>query len=209
MWKTLLTTLGAAVVGGIVTIVGAGLEFQSKDRELDIKLLEIALGILREKPENDQISGAREWAVDVLSKYSDVPVSDVAKSQLVKAPLTIGHYWAPKIDAAWNSMSLIIGAEAEFVTYPDRAADKSNANPFELLSSYGIGSYLVKTNKPMNVLRFDNQIKLTEQIPAGVCLRLSLESTTKTLFIDLSWRSEPTQMLSAYAAMYYIVECPS
>ena len=38
---------------------------------MDVKMVEIAVGILAKEP-TDPIKPVREWAVDVLSEYSDV-----------------------------------------------------------------------------------------------------------------------------------------
>ncbi|WP_282046548.1 hypothetical protein [Roseibium album] len=63
----ILATVPAMVGGGV--IVG-GIEYFSKNRELDIQLIEIGLSILRADPAEEQISPAREWAITLVEKHS-------------------------------------------------------------------------------------------------------------------------------------------
>jgi hypothetical protein len=52
---------------------GAGyLTFASKDQELKVHLVEIAIGILRADPKED-VTPARGWARDIIEKNSGVP----------------------------------------------------------------------------------------------------------------------------------------
>ena len=52
---------------------GAGyLTFASKDQELKVHLVEIAIGIRRADPKED-VTPARGWALDIIEKNSGVP----------------------------------------------------------------------------------------------------------------------------------------
>lgn len=55
--------------------VGAVLTYLSASRELDIRLVEIGVGILTSAPEKEKPAAGRSWAVDVMEKYSGVTFS--------------------------------------------------------------------------------------------------------------------------------------
>lgn len=68
-WKEWFIGLAGIVIGAASTVAVGGLEYYAKDREMDIRMIEIALDILREKPESE-IRAAREWAVDLIDSHS-------------------------------------------------------------------------------------------------------------------------------------------
>ena len=71
--------LVAAAIGGAVV---AYANLLITNREMDVKMVEIAVGILSQEPK-DSIAPAREWAVDVISYYAGpVRPSDAARSAL-------------------------------------------------------------------------------------------------------------------------------
>jgi hypothetical protein len=71
-----------ALIGFLGVIVGALLTYLVSAREADIKMIDIAVGLLKEDP-NGQLQPARNWAVDVISYYStDVELSSEAKDAL-------------------------------------------------------------------------------------------------------------------------------
>src|SRR5262245_17235027 len=59
---------------------------QAKNREMNIKMVEISLAILREDPEKSKIKAAREWAVDLIDHHSEVPIPPDARKALIEAP---------------------------------------------------------------------------------------------------------------------------
>ena len=68
----LKAAIGGAV-GGVFVLLAAvatgWFSFASKDEELRVHLVEIAIGILRADPKED-VSPARGWAMDAIDKYS-------------------------------------------------------------------------------------------------------------------------------------------
>lgn len=77
----------------MTTISVGAFGFFNKNRDLDIKMIEIALGILRENPKESNITAAREWAVNLLDLYSGEPLSEAARSELLDRPLEIDMQW--------------------------------------------------------------------------------------------------------------------
>jgi hypothetical protein len=55
----------------------------STDREIDVKMIEIAVGILSQEPKPN-IAPAREWAVDVIARYAEPKPSTAVREALVK-----------------------------------------------------------------------------------------------------------------------------
>ena len=78
--------LVSACVGAGATLGIGAFGYFNKNRDLDIKMIEIALGILREDPEKSKITATREWAVDLLDQYSGTPLNALARAELVSIP---------------------------------------------------------------------------------------------------------------------------
>jgi len=65
--------------------------FTSRNREMDIRLVEIGVSILRADPKEKQTQGAREWAITVIEDFSGRKFSDEAKAELLNHPLDVGY----------------------------------------------------------------------------------------------------------------------
>ena len=89
--KDVIVPLIAAVVGAAATLSMAWFGFLNKDRELDIKMLEIALGILREDPEESKIAAARGWAIDVINASAPVQITGAARDELIKQRIDLQY----------------------------------------------------------------------------------------------------------------------
>jgi hypothetical protein len=60
-----------ACVGAIISaLIPAFYTYTSRNRELDIELVKIGVGILRADPKEEQTSGAREWAIQIIEDSS-------------------------------------------------------------------------------------------------------------------------------------------
>jgi len=76
----IFTLIGAAL-GSIAAALGSWLTYRSRHRELDVKMIELAVGLLTQKPE-DSTMPLRNWAVDLLDHYSEVKLSPETKAAL-------------------------------------------------------------------------------------------------------------------------------
>jgi len=77
----------AEIVAIIALIIfGYAVNSSIKSSELDLKYVQLAVGILQSEP-NDTTSGLREWAVEVLVKHSKIPLTNAAKNELLKNQL--------------------------------------------------------------------------------------------------------------------------
>jgi hypothetical protein len=81
-----LVAILSAIIGAGATLGVAYFTFASKDQELKVHLVEIAIGILRADPKED-VAPARRWALDVIEKNSGVPFSAQDREALLHKPL--------------------------------------------------------------------------------------------------------------------------
>jgi len=88
--KTVSSIIAAIVIPLAVAWVGDGFSQALKEREIQGKFVELAVQILREEP-SKQEAGLRDWATQVLNKYSGVPFSAETKKALIEStPLPSG-----------------------------------------------------------------------------------------------------------------------
>lgn len=72
-----------------VTIYATTSGSSDRNREMDIKMLELSLQILREDPKTSQINATRDWAVNLINYVSPVKIPDDARKQLINYKLPI------------------------------------------------------------------------------------------------------------------------
>lgn len=84
MKVALIGAIGA-VIGGLIV---ASFDYVAREREIDVKMVEIAVELLKEDP-NGPLQPARKWAVDVIQKHSDPRLSDSAYQALINCRLVI------------------------------------------------------------------------------------------------------------------------
>ncbi|UIK12512.1 hypothetical protein LZK80_09830 [Rhizobium leguminosarum] len=87
--KSVATIFSLLAVPIIVAVLGASVQRAVNSAETRVKTLELAVSIVKERPDLGQ-PGLRTWAIDVIEKYSDVPLSALAKEEMKsKAILSI------------------------------------------------------------------------------------------------------------------------
>lgn len=88
--KAISSIASAVVIPLVLLWVGNGFTSAIKERELQGKFVELAVQILREEP-NEQQLGLRDWATQVLNEYSGVSFSNETKEALIeRTPLPSG-----------------------------------------------------------------------------------------------------------------------
>lgn len=80
---TEVVTLLVAVVALVGTLTSSFYTYSNRNRELDIELVKLGVAILRADPKETQTRGAREWAINVIEKFSGVPFTEKAKAELL------------------------------------------------------------------------------------------------------------------------------
>jgi hypothetical protein len=79
-----ITVAGLSLIGAIIS---AFYSYSNRNRELDIRLVEIGIGILRADPKETGISPAREWALRVIEENSGLQFSEDDRRALLNKPL--------------------------------------------------------------------------------------------------------------------------
>ena len=82
-----IVAVPSAAIAGAASFGAGYLAFASKDQELKVHLVEIAIGILRADPKED-VTPARGWALDIIEKNSGVPFSEEDRQALLHKPLS-------------------------------------------------------------------------------------------------------------------------
>lgn len=81
---------GAGVSGIIVALGGDAINFASKDRELDIEMVKIALNMLADpKILSDEREGQRNYALSLLQKFSGVEIDESDKDSWISYGLNM------------------------------------------------------------------------------------------------------------------------
>jgi hypothetical protein len=109
-----LVAVFSALIGAGATLGVAYFTFASKDEELKVHLVEIAIGILRAAPTED-VTPARGWALDVIEKNSGVPFTKEDREALLHKPLP---------DWNWK------------LVWPDNGGAPRLMGPFEQMQRY-------------------------------------------------------------------------
>lgn len=83
-WGLVATTSVASAVGALIGALAAPfLGWATIERQVDAKMLEMGVGILREAPKIDD-DPMRSWAIKVVERKSGVSFSDAQKATLLK-----------------------------------------------------------------------------------------------------------------------------
>lgn len=95
--KAIIGGAVGAAVGGVLTVIAAvatgWFGYASKDEELRVHLVEIAVGILRADPTKEDVAPARDWAMDAINKYSGLrPFTAEEREALRGKPIDTGYY---------------------------------------------------------------------------------------------------------------------
>lgn len=81
---------GAVLIPLVVGIIGWQVNASLKERDAEVRMIEMAVGILQAQPNPEADTGLREWAVDVIGQHSGVALSETARMELLKRPLPVG-----------------------------------------------------------------------------------------------------------------------
>ncbi|MBL7186683.1 MAG: hypothetical protein ISS70_10195 [Phycisphaerae bacterium] len=92
-----------------------------KERELNIKMTEVAIGILTTEPSKESDSDPlREWAIEILDKYSNefgVPISAEVRENLMAQSLKISYLLAE------DGSRITFNGEPIMITEPPRISE--------------------------------------------------------------------------------------
>jgi hypothetical protein len=97
-----VATVTVAAIALAAAVATGWFGLASKDQELKVHRVEIAIGILRADPKED-VAPARAWALDVIDRYSGVAFSAEDRASLLHKPIkSATYYMGPNTDFRKN-----------------------------------------------------------------------------------------------------------
>ncbi len=89
------TAVWVSIAGVVGTVLGTTIaplvNYWTNERQMDVKMVEIGIGILRAPPKDD-IAVMRSWAIDVIEQSSGRKFSPAQRAALLKQELPI-RFW--------------------------------------------------------------------------------------------------------------------
>jgi hypothetical protein len=98
VWDKLqVTAVSTAAVAVPVVLALIGYEFNSamKDKDVRVKTVEIAISVLNQDPKKVDSPHLRNWAINVVDRYSGIPLKVEALQELKDKPLPHVEWGAP------------------------------------------------------------------------------------------------------------------
>jgi hypothetical protein len=83
--------LAGVVVGSVIT---ASVQLLISSQQRDTKMVEIAIGVLAAKPD-ENVKGARAWAIRVVERHSGTPFEQSESDELKNNALPYEHRFDP------------------------------------------------------------------------------------------------------------------
>jgi hypothetical protein len=90
--KAWSTFFGTVIIPIAVAIVGGMISTSIKEKDIRLQYIQLAVSILRTKPADEPSQGAsqlRQWSIDILNEYSDIPLPPEAAEDLKLKELSI------------------------------------------------------------------------------------------------------------------------
>jgi hypothetical protein len=89
--EVLAKILASIAIPIVLAISGYIIDSTIKEKELGLKYVEVAVGILKSKP-NSETNALREWAISIIQRHSSIPLSTEAIKELENVALPKGNY---------------------------------------------------------------------------------------------------------------------
>lgn len=90
-WPERFKTAAIYATPIVVALIGGMYAYASKDQEVRVRYVELAITILREPPKAET-KHIREWAITVVNRYSETPLKTEAQKELFDFPLPTNLY---------------------------------------------------------------------------------------------------------------------
>lgn len=127
----------AGLIGGAVTLAGQALGYWNKDRELDIRMVDVALTILSAKDDGTKTRQARLYALNLLDTYGRVDISEKDKAEWADSgQVPIGDWKATALsNRAFSSAYIVPGFQPERKSINEKpgGGDGGRINDLEVL----------------------------------------------------------------------------
>lgn len=99
--------ISVAAVAPTVALVGYLLSADVKVQEVEVKYVELAVGILKE-PKDKTEPSVRQWAIDIVNEYSGVEMSEMTKNALLEKPFI---YEKPALETDLYLSDNVLGSD--------------------------------------------------------------------------------------------------
>lgn len=109
-----ISTIGTGILPFAIAWVGWIYTDAMKDKELKVKFIEIATNALREPPTKDNIN-SRQWATDVIKRYSEIKLSDATVKDLITNIPIYGFGIRLKITVVDEQSNPVAGAAVDLL----------------------------------------------------------------------------------------------
>ncbi len=89
IWDKISTTsnlISAVLIPIVLGYIGNSVSLALKESDVDLKLVELAVDVLKQEPEQGD-SSLRIWAIAVLNEKSPIPIETKVQESLVKRPI--------------------------------------------------------------------------------------------------------------------------
>lgn len=83
IFNKIVSSFAAILIPILVVWLGNKLSSTFKEKEIRLKYIEMAIDVLKEKPEDKDLD-IRQWAIDVISEYSEIEIPKTAQNRLLK-----------------------------------------------------------------------------------------------------------------------------
>lgn len=95
--------VGAVALPIVVAFIGNSFSSATKEKEIKLKTVEIAVDILSQDPNtNSHLPYLREWALKVVDQYSGIPLSEEARRELMNNALPGDPAMRPILQNEWG-----------------------------------------------------------------------------------------------------------
>lgn len=82
--------VGVALIPVAIAFATVWIDAGIRNRQVDLEMVRLAVGILQEDPEETGLMALREWSMDAIDAYSGIPLPASAREELRNQPLPIG-----------------------------------------------------------------------------------------------------------------------
>ena len=126
---------GSIAIPIIIAFVGYWVNLTLKERDSNVRMIELSISILIEDPQKyKNTPQIREWAINILDKYSPVSLPSELKEELIKKPLPIGRIvidpgQGGKDPGAYSILPKLKNRNTD--TEPGGAVDQGHSGPIE------------------------------------------------------------------------------
>ena len=159
---------GFVAIPIVIAIIGLFANSSLKRKDIEVRMIELAVGILKEDPkaeDGSETSPMREWAIDVINGYSKVKLPDKVKKELEKNPFPGTVSWAWPSDGT-QTVTLDSSTLTPTSPFLQSIVKALYGQPVKIQSKppgaevYVDGVLIGKTNLSTNMLPVEQEVKL-------------------------------------------------